>query len=149
MMTSMDDIFSELEGVRLRMERTWQQMLGPPGSPRFRRPVIEPPADVYETAESVVVVVEIAGIDDQDVEISVEGNTLTIRGQREDRQRHPRRLYTQMEISCGPFERILSLPAEVDASRATATYDDGFLEIVLPKVKRQVNRYVRITIHGA
>jgi len=54
-----------------------------------------------------------------------------------------------MEINCGPFERILSLPSEVDASRATAAYDDGFLEIVLPKVKRQVNRCVRITIHGA
>ena len=149
MMTSMDDIFSELEGVRLRMERTWQQMLGPPGSPRFRRPVIEPPADIYETAESVVVVVEIAGINDQEVEISVDDNTLTIRGLREDRQRHPKRLYTQMEINCGPFERILSLPSEVDASKATGTYDDGFLEIVLPKVKRQVNRCVRITIHGA
>lgn len=149
MMTSMDDIFSEIEGVRRRMERTWQQMLGPPGSPRFRSPVIEPPADVYETAESVVVVVEIAGINDQDVEISVEGNILTIRGQREDRQRHPRRLYTQMEINCGPFERILSLPAEVDAGKASVTYDDGFLEIVLPKVKRQVKRYVRITIRPA
>lgn len=149
MMISMDDIFSEFEGVRQRMERTWQQMLGPPGSPRFRRPVIEPPADVYETAESVVALVEIAGINNQELEISVEGTTLTIRGQREDRQRHPRRLYTQMEICCGPFERTLSLPAEVDPSKATATYDDGFLEIVLPKVKRQVNRYVRITIHGA
>jgi HSP20 family protein len=149
MMISMDDIFSEFEGVRQRMERTWQQMLGPPGSPRFRRPVIEPPADVYETAESVVVLVEIAGINNQELEISVEGTTLIIRGQREDRQRHPRRLYTQMEICCGPFERTLSLPAEVDPSKATATYDDGFLEIILPKVKRQVNRYVRITIHGA
>ena len=129
MMTSMDDIFSELEGVRLRMERTWQQMLGPPGSPRFRRPVIEPPADVYETAESVVVVVEIAGINDQEVEISVDDNTLTIRGLREDRQRHPKRLYTQMEINCGPFERILSLPSEVDASKATGTHDDGFITI--------------------
>jgi HSP20 family protein len=149
MMASMDDVFSELEGVRQRMQKTWQQMLGPPGSPRFRPPVIEPPADVYETAESVVVVVEIAGINDQEVEISVDDNTLTIRGLREDRQRHSKRLYTQMEINCGPFERILSLPAEVDASKATATYDDGFLEIVLPKVKRQINRYVRITIHGA
>lgn len=149
MMTSMDDIFSELESVRRRMESTWQQMLGPPGSPRFRPPVIEPPADVYETAESVVVLVEIAGIDDQDVEISVEGNILTIRGQREDRQRHPRRLYTQMEINCGPFERVLNLPAEVDAGKASVTYDDGFLEIVLPKVKRQVKRYVRITIRPA
>ena len=149
MMTSMDDIFSEFEGIRRRMERTWQQMLGPPGSPRFCLPVIEPPADIYETAESVVVIVEIAGINDQDVEISIEGNSLTIRGQREDRQRHPSRLYSQMEICCGPFQRILGLPAEVDADKATATYDDGFLEIVLPKVKRQVNRHVRITIRGA
>jgi HSP20 family protein len=145
----MDDMFSEFEGIRRRVERTWQQMLGPPGSRRFCSPVVEPPADIYETAESVVVVVEIAGIDDQEVEISIEGNTLTIRGQREDRPRHPNRRYTQMEICCGPFERILRLPAEVDAAKARVTYDDGFLEIVLPKVKRRVNRYVRITIREA
>jgi endonuclease YncB( thermonuclease family) len=87
MMTSTNDIFSEFEGIRRRMERTWRQVLGPPGSPRFSPPVLEPPADIYETAESVVVVVEIAGIKDQDVEISVDGNTLTIRGQREEPSR--------------------------------------------------------------
>ena len=55
MMTSTDDIFSEFEGIRRRMEKTWQQVLGPAGSPRFSPPVLEPPADIYETAESVVV----------------------------------------------------------------------------------------------
>ena len=138
-----DDIFAEFER---RIERAWRQIVGPPGSPRFCPPVIEPPADVYETEENVVVVVEMAGINEQEVEIAMEGNSLTVRGEREDRQGHLGRLYSQMEICCGPFERTLSLPALVDADQAMASYNDGFLEIILPKVKRQVSRQVRITV---
>ena len=146
MRASLDDIFSDFEQIRQRMTRTWQQALGPPGSPHFCPTVIEPATDVYETPESVVVVAEIAGVSAEEIDISVEGKTLTVRGEREDRQRHLGRLYHQMEICCGLFERSVALPAEVDAERASATYSDGILAIVLPKVERQVARRSRVVI---
>ena len=75
-----------------------------------------------------MVVVEIAGVNAEEMEISVEGKTLTVRGEREDRQRHLSRLYHQMEICCGLFERSVAFPAEVDPEQATATYSDGLLD---------------------
>jgi HSP20 family protein len=146
MRASLDDIFSDFEQIRQRMSRTWHQALGPPGSPHFCPPVIEPATDIYETAESVVVVVEIAGVSAEEISISVEGKTLTVRGEREDRQRHLSRLYHQMEICCGIFERSVNLPSEVDPQEASATYSDGILAIVLPKVQQQLARRVSIVI---
>ena len=140
-----DQFLADFDRVRERMHQTWHEMLGPPGSPRFCPPAIAPPVDVYETKESVVVVMELAGIDEQEVSISVAGDRLTIRGERPDRQQTPDRLYTQMEICCGHFERTVTLPAEVDADKATATYNEGFLEISLPRAQRPPNRQVRIT----
>jgi HSP20 family protein len=141
-----DQFLAEFDRMRSRIHRTWHDMLGPPGSPRFCPPVIAPPVDVYETKESVVVVMEMAGINEQEVHISIAGDRLTIRGEREDRQRAPGRLYAQMEICCGAFERTITLPAELDVNKTIATYHDGFLEVVLPRVQRPPNRPVRIRL---
>jgi HSP20 family protein len=146
MRASLDDIFSDFEQIRRRMAHTWHQGLGPPGAPHFCPPVIEPATDVYETSDSVVVLVEIAGVKVEEIDISVEGKTLTVRGEREDRQRHLSRLYHQMEICCGIFERSVVLPSEVDPQQASATYSDGMLAIVLPKVQQPLARRVRIVI---
>ena len=139
------DIFTEFERrIHDRMAQAWRQMIGPPGAPHFCPPAIEPTADVYETNDEVVVVVELAGIADQEVEIIVEGRQLTVCGERTPVPGRAGRLYSQMEICFGPFERTLSLPKDVDPDGAKTNYHDGFLEIVLPKVKRQVSRQVRI-----
>jgi len=139
------DIFTELEKrIRDRMAQAWRQVIGPPGAPGFCSPAIEPAADVYETADEVVVLVELAGIANQEVEIIVEGRALTVRGERKAVTGPPGRQYSQMEVSFGPFERVLLLPSDVDPDKAKTVYNDGFLEIVLPKVKRQVSRQVRI-----
>lgn len=139
------DIFTDFEKrIRDRMAEAWRQVVGLPGAPGFCSPVIEPAADVYETADEVVVVVELAGIADQEVEIIVEGRALTVRGERAPVPGRPGRLYSQMEVCFGPFERTLSLPKDVDPDGAKTSYHDGFLEIALPKVKRQVSRQVRI-----
>lgn len=146
MRASLDDIFSDFDQMRYRITRAWQQGVGPPGAPHFCPPIIEPATDVYETTENVVVVVEIAGVSAEEIDISVEGKTLTVRGEREDRQRELTRLYHQMEICCGIFERSVTLPSEVDPQRASATYSDGLLVVVLPKVQQQLARRVRVVI---
>ncbi len=137
------DIFSEFERIRERMNTAWQHVVGPPGSPRFCAPVIEPPVDVYETEDDIVVVVEIAGIPDEEVEVLVDGRTLIVRGERRAAG-GARRLYSQMEICQGPFQRDLLLPSEVNPEAAKASYNAGLLEIVLPKVGHKLSRHVRI-----
>ncbi len=71
------DIFADFERIQERMEHAWRQVLGPPGSPRFCPPVIEPAIDVYETEQEVVVVMEMAGISEGDVDITVESLPMT------------------------------------------------------------------------
>ena len=134
------DIFSDFERINERMEQAWRQVLGPPGSPRFCAPLIEPPADVYETDREVVVVAEIAGIIEEEVEIAVNRRVLVVSGERRPSAAQPGRLYSQMEVCYGPFRRELHLPAEVNPGQARARYSQGVLEIVLPKVARRPSR---------
>jgi HSP20 family protein len=140
------DLFSDFERIRERMEQAWQQVIGPPGAPRFSTPLIDVSVDVFETEEDVVVVAEIAGISEEEVEIVVDGKVLVLSGERRPGSAQPGRLYSQMEVCHGPFRRELTLPADVDPDRARATYSQGLLEIVLPKAPRRVSRKVNIVV---
>jgi HSP20 family protein len=98
---------------------------------QVRSNVWSPPTDVYETDETYVVRVEIAGMREEDFEILLENNTLLISGSRPDLTE--RRAYQQMEIRFGKFSTSLNLPGPVNIEQAHAEYKDGFLIIVLPK----------------
>ena len=100
-------------------------------------PSFEPPTDVYETEEEVMVRLEIAGVDEREVDmrISEQARVLSISGVRGDPAAGQRRKYYHMEIECGAFARRIRLPVPVDGSAAVAHYSDGFLVIVLPKLK--------------
>ena len=107
-----------------------QKPLMRPANPSF-----EPPTDVYETEEEVIVRLEIAGVDPKQVElvISEQGRALSISGMRADPAAGQRRKYYHMEIECGAFARRIRLPVAVDEAGAMAQYTDGFLVITLPK----------------
>lgn len=96
----------------------------------------DPPTDVYETGEAYVVRMEIAGMREENFEVSIQSDTLYIIGYRPDFP--ARRAYHQMEIRSGKFASAVTLPGPVDADRALAEYQDGFLTITLPK--EQENR---------
>jgi len=103
----------------------------------MRTPTWRPPTDVYESEETLVVRVEIAGMREQDFVIQLSGRTLTIRGARQDLPE--RRAYHQMEIRFGEFSIDLELPFHVDADQVQATYSNGFLRVQLPKARsRQI-----------
>jgi HSP20 family protein len=92
-----------------------------------------PPTDVLETEDAFVVVVEIAGMRGLEFSVSLERQTLTIRGVRGDTG--GMKAYHQMEIAYGQFETAVRIPVLVEASRIEATYGDGFLRAVLPKAR--------------
>ena len=91
-----------------------------------------PPTDVYETEENLVVKMEVAGMREEDFEVSVEDQVLILRGTRPDR--NERRAYYQMEIRFGKFEISIGLPAGIDLDKAIAEYKDGFLTVIFPKL---------------
>ena len=98
-----------------------------------RSNIWRPPTDVYETEERLVVIVEIAGMRDEDLEVAVQDNLLLISGSRSDSVE--RKAYHQMEIPFGKLSVGIELPSQVDTENAIAEYKDGFLTIQLPKEK--------------
>lgn len=96
-----------------------------------------PPTDVYETESNLVIKVEVAGMREDDFEVAVEDQFLTIRGQRPDT--NERRAYHQMEIGFGKFEVTVGLPQGIDTEGAAAEYKDGFLMIIFPKKRSTQN----------
>jgi len=90
-----------------------------------------PPTDVYEADNAFIVRVEIAGVDEDDFEVSLESNTLLIAGSRHDSS--GRHAFHQMEIGFGKFNSTVRLPGLVNAESAQAEYVNGMLTIYLPK----------------
>jgi HSP20 family protein len=91
----------------------------------------EPPTDVYENDDGLVVQMEIAGMEISDFSISLGDGVLVIEGIREDPE--PKRVYYQMEIRVGPFRAEVNIPWNVDADRVEATYEQGMLRVFLPR----------------
>lgn len=102
---------------------------------QVRSNIWSPPTDEYEIEEAYVVRMEIAGMQEDDFEVSLENNTLLISGSRIDAAPE-RRAYQQMEIRFGKFATAINLPGSVNIERARAEYKNGFLIIVLPKTNQ-------------
>lgn len=114
---------------------------------RYGGASLRPNADVYFDGRRGVVVVrlELAGIDPAQIDLEVDEGVLRVCGMRAD-TKHPDAVYQQMEISYGRFERMVSLPPEVDVGGASAEYTNGFLEIVLPLRRRSGRKRIAINM---
>lgn len=123
------------------------ELLGSERMPRYGKPCLRPNVDVYFDGSigSVVVKLELAGVDPAEVTLEIEEGILTVRGSRVD-ERHPDAVYQQMEIDYGQFERTVPLPQEADATKATASYNAGFLEIVIPVKPRSTSKRIAISV---
>ena len=93
-----------------------------------------PPGNVYEASDQVCVLIEIAGMSREALDLRIEEDRLILRGTRPAPDESLRGNYQQMEIAFGEFELELPLPSPVDAEKAKAWYQNGFLHIALPKI---------------
>jgi HSP20 family protein len=110
-----------------------------------------PQLDCFRTDDPPLftVVMDIAGIEPARVNVTAAGRTLTISGER-PREEREGRVYQQMEVEYGPFERVVQLPEDVDLSQADAQYERGLLTIVMPIApKPAAAQRVPIEIRGA
>jgi len=105
-----------------------------------------PAVDVRESTEALELQAELPGIDPKDVQISVEGSMLTIRGSRNFERAAEGETYHRVERSYGAFERTFTLPANVDSSRIKAVYRLGVLALTLPKREESKPRSIAIKV---
>lgn len=100
-------------------------------------------AEVWETAKSVIVRMEIPGMEKDDFDISIQASALRIRGERRSKVEQQERLYYLMERAYGQFARTIALPQSIDGAHAQVSYQDGVLTVILPKTEdlppRQLN----------
>jgi HSP20 family protein len=92
-----------------------------------------PALDLYEKSDKFMVRIEVPGMREEDIDISIAGDVLTIKGERQDKSAVEKENYYRREFNYGNFQRSISLPAPVLVDKAEAHYRDGILEIVLPK----------------
>lgn len=120
------------------MERRFEDIFGRSLLPAWRRLPLEergwvPSIDVFEKEDKYVVKAELPGMKEEDIDVSVVGDTLTIKGERKAESEVKEEDYHCCERSYGSFFRSISLPSKVDAENIAASYEGGILEISLPK----------------
>jgi HSP20 family protein len=105
-----------------------------------------PLVDVVETKEQTLLKVEIPGVKPEDFAISIEKDTLTVKGERRQELEATEEGYTRLERAYGTFQRSMILPPTVDADKVKATYRDGVLEIQLPKKEEAKPNSIQVEV---
>ena len=108
-----------------------------------------PSTDVTETDKSVNVSVELPGMTEEDIDISLSGNTMTIRGEKKIEHEEERKGVYMSERHYGSFHRTVPLPAGVDPDKAEATYKNGVLTVSIPKTEEALASIKRIPVKAA
>ena len=108
-----------------------------------------PQVDVFEDAEGITLKVELPEVDAKEVEIQIEGNALTLRGDRRLEKADQRELYHRIERSYGPFSRTFTVPSTVDTANTSADCRDGVLRITLPKRAEIKPKQIKVQVAGA
>jgi HSP20 family protein len=138
--------FGDLLSLRQAMDRLFEDSFVNPRTWQFGEGQLVP-VDVYATTDDVLVEAILPGVKPDEVEITVEGNTLSISGDTSSMIPEHEGLLLQ-EIRRGRFVRTLTLPEGLEADKATATFEDGILTLRIPKAEQVKPRQIRITTDG-
>jgi len=105
-----------------------------------------PAVDIYEHEGNIVLKAELPGIDPKDVQVGVENNVLTLRGERQFESEVKREQYHRVERAYGTFSRSFTLPNVVDTGKIKAEFKDGLLRVVLPKREEAKPKQISIAV---
>jgi len=111
--------------------------------------IFSPPMDVAETEDEVHVTVELPGMEKDDIELSMEGDRLVVRGEKKEQKEYREGDLYRSERYFGRFTREVPLPCEVDWEKAEATFKNGVLNVSLPKTEEARRRHKKIAIKSA
>lgn len=123
------DIFPEMDSLE-------QSLLAPMS--------VAPKTDIYEEDDKVVLEMEAPGLREEDIHLTVEGNTLTISGERKQKEERKKGRYQRVERYYGSFSRTFNLPATVDPNSIQASYEHGVLHISMSKKAEARPRQIKV-----
>ena len=124
---TIEEMFHSLNPIFSLSERAWKPMM-----------------DIYEAPEEIFILAEIAGVKKEDLELEINSKAVKIHGKRICAPPVENARFRLAEIQYGPFERVLFLPTPIDMERVSASYQNGFLQIRLAKLPRDVTQTIPI-----
>lgn len=134
--------------LRREMDSLFDNFLGGFGMEPFegRLGSFSPRVDMAENDREIRVSVELPGMDDKDIDVSLNKDALTIRGEKKEEKEQKGKDYYRMERSYGSFSRTIPLPVEIDTEKADASFKKGVLNITLPKTSKSVVETKKIAV---
>jgi HSP20 family protein len=140
------DPFRELTTLQDRMNRLFRDSFAPGGEESLTTTSFAPPVDVYEDEHNVTLKIEVPGIEEKDIDVRIENNTLTVHGERKFEKEEKEENYRRVERQYGSFTRSFTLPNTVDADKASANYDKGVLKITLTKKAEAKPKQIKVNV---
>ncbi len=138
--------FRELMTLSERLNKMFDEGLLPATDDEFLTGAWVPAVDIYENENEIVIKAEVPGMSEKDVEVTVENNMLTIKGERKFEEEVKKENYHRIERAYGSFQRSFQLPATVDVAKISAEQKDGILTIKLPKKEEQKPKKINIKV---
>ena len=140
------DPFCEVGDFQSELNRVFDGFFGRSGTMPGGDRVWAPAVDMYETKDDLVVTAELPGVNEKEVQLSITGDVLSLKGERTLNQETKQESFHRGERWYGRFERHLSLPISVQADKVKATYRDGVLTITLPKAEEIKPKSIKIDV---
>jgi HSP20 family protein len=138
--------FGELSTFRREMDRLFERFFAEFPSLELPGMAWAPRLDIKETKESLLITAELPGMDAKDLDISVSGNTLIIKGEKKQEKEEKDEHRHLIERSYGAFSRMVELPAPVAAEKIKAAFKNGVLTITLPKTEEAKRKAIPIKV---
>ncbi len=135
---------NELSNLRRELDRLWEDFFGARDVVAPQEGIWGPAVDISETKDSLIVKAELPGMDPKDIDISLSGDTLIIKGEKKQEKEEKGENFHRIERRYGSFARSIRLPIEVDSNKIEATYKQGVLKIVLPKKEEAKPKQIEV-----
>ena len=130
-----------------RMNRLFRESYGPEGPEEaLTTTSFAPPVDIYEDEHTITLKMEVPGIDEKEIDVRIENNTLTVHGERKIEKEEKEENFRRVERQYGEFTRSFTLPSSVDPGQVSAHYDKGVLKINLAKKAEAKPKQIKVTV---
>jgi HSP20 family protein len=139
------DPFREFSTLQDRMNRLFRDSYGE-REEALTTSTFAPAVDVYEDEHNVTLKIEVPGIDEKDIDVRVENNTLTVHGERKFEKEEKEENFRRVEQQYGSFTRSFTLPNTVDTDSIQANYDKGILKIQLAKKAEAKPKQIKVNV---
>ncbi len=139
------DSFKELAELQDEMNRLFNSLFKWPAKKEFKW---SPSVDIYEDRDNLYVEAEVPGVDSKDIQVSLEGDVLTIKGKKEEKKEIKEENFYRVERFQGEFQRKIPLPCAVKSEGIKASYKKGILKITFPKKEEAKGKEIKIEVEG-